>query len=207
MVSPRPTNSGFCVALTGGIACGKSTVAAIWQRQGATILDADELAHQLLVPGGEYVEPVLREFGEHLRTPEGGVARRQLGALVFADPASRARLNELLHPPIKEQVRAWRESVRQHNQWGVAVIPLLFEAGMDDAWDAVVCVAATPETMRARLAARGLSPTAAAARIASQWPVADKKSRATHVIENDGTLAELTEKSLTLWNHLVEKGN
>jgi dephospho-CoA kinase len=207
MVMKPQSSASLCIALTGGIACGKSTVAEIWRREGACILDTDELAHQLIEPGGEYVESVLREFGAHLRTPQGGVDRQQLGAQVFADPAARARLNALLHPPIKARVRAWCESVRQQHRKGVAVIPLLFEAGMDGEWDAVVCVAATLETMRARLTARGLKPAEADARIASQMPIAEKKARATHIIENDGTLAELTAKSLALWKNLVEKGN
>ena len=88
----------------------------------------------------------------------------------------------------------------------MAVIPLLFEAGMEKEWDAVVCVASDEKTMLERLALRGLSPEEAQARIASQWPVREKSARADRVIENNGTLAELETKCRTVWKDLFEQG-
>lgn len=192
--------------MTGGIACGKSTVAELWRRQGAETLDADDVAHALIAPGGECVEAVAREFGDRVRAVQGGIDRSSLGAIVFADTGARERLNGLLHPAVIRRMRAWADGIRRDGKLGVAVVPLLFEAGMEKAWDAVVCVAAREETILARLAARGLAPAEARARIASQWPVREKMARADRVIENDGSLAELEEKCRAIWNDLFEQG-
>lgn len=193
--------------MTGGIACGKSTVAGFWQQWGADLCDADEVAHELMAPGGECAEAVLHEFGAEMRTPEGGVDRARLGALVFANAALRERLNALVHPAVIRRMRDWAGRVRHEGRRGVAVVPLLFEAEMEHDWDAVVCVASSEETMLKRLARRGLSPEAARARMASQWPVSEKRKRADHVIENNGTLAELETRCQAVWNELFEQGD
>lgn len=192
--------------MTGGIACGKSTVAEFWRQWGAATLDADDVAHALIAPGGECAAAVVDAFGPAVRAADGGVDRERLGRIAFADEAARRRLEALLHPAVIRRMRAWADGIRRDGQLGVAVIPLLFEVGLDKAWDAVVCVAAREETMLARLAARGLAPLEAQARIASQWPVREKAARADRVIENDGTLAELEEKCRAIWNDLFEQG-
>lgn len=197
---------GICVALTGGIACGKSTVAEFWRRWGAEVQDADLVAHGLIARGGECVEPVVREFGERVRSAAGGVDRHALGAIVFADARARERLNALLHPAVIRELRAWADGIRRERRRGVAAVPLLFEAGMEKDWDAVVCVASDEKTMLERLAQRGLSPQEAQARIASQWPVNEKRMRADRTIENNGSLAELETKCRAIWNDLFEQG-
>ena len=211
---PRPSpgklammKNGHCVALTGGIACGKSTVAEFWRVQGAEILDADTVGHELLAPGGECVDAVLREFGPEMRSADNGVDRHRLGALVFADVRARARLNDLLHPAVIRRLRAWAEEIRRQGRLGVAVIPLLYEVGLEREWDAVVCVTSDEKTMLERLAGRGLTPAEARARIASQWPLREKIARADRVIENNGSLAELEQKSRVIWTDLFEKGD
>lgn len=170
------------------------------------MLDADHVAHALIAPGGECVEAVAREFGDRVRAVQGGIDRRALGAIVFADTSALERLNRLLHPAVIRRMRAWADGIRRAGQVGVAVVPLLYEAGMEKAWDAVVCVAAREETMLARLAARGLSPAAARARIASQWPVREKMARADRVIDNDGDRTELEKQCRAIWNDLFEQG-
>ena len=192
--------------MTGGIACGKSTVAAFWRRRGAETLDADDVAHALIAPGGECVAAVVDAFGPAVRAADGGVDRERLGRIAFADPAARRRLEALLHPAVIRRMRAWAAGIRRDGRCGVAVIPLLYEAGCVDGWDAVVCVASAEETMLARLAGRGLAPAEARARIASQWPVREKAARADRTIENDGSLAELETKCQALWNDLFEEG-
>ena len=194
------------MALTGGIACGKSTVAEFWRRWGAEVQDADLVAHGLIVRGGECVEPVVREFGERVRAAGGGVDRNALGAIVFADARARERLNALLHPVVIRELRAWAAGIRRAGRRGVAAVPLLFEAGMEKDWDAVVCVASDEKTMLERLAQRGLSPQEAQARIASQWLVGEKRMRADRTIENNGGLAELETKCRAIWNDLFEQG-
>ena len=194
------------MALTGGIACGKSTVADFWSQWGAEVQDADFIAHGLIARGGECVEAVVREFGERVRAAAGGVDRNALGAIVFADARARERLNALLHPAVIRQLRSWAEGIRREGRRGVAAIPLLFEAGMEKEWDAVVCVASDEKTMLERLAQRGLSPVEAQARIASQWPVREKRLRADRTIENNGSLAELETQCRAVWTDLFEQG-
>ena len=198
--------TGRCVALTGGIACGKSTVAELWRRWGAEALDADQVAHGLIARGGECAEAVVREFGPRVRAADGGTDRAALGEIVFGDAGARARLEALLHPAVIRRMRAWAREIRRDGRLGVAVVPLLFEAGLEKEWDAVVCVASGERTMLERLARRGLSPAEARARIASQWPVREKRARADHVIENEGSLAELETKCRDVWNDLFEQG-
>jgi dephospho-CoA kinase len=197
---------GICVALTGGIACGKSAVAGFWRECGAEVQDADAVAHGLIAPGGECVAAVVREFGAGVRTPAGGVDRKLLGSIVFADSKARQRLNALLHPTVIRRLRFWADEIRRECRPGVAVIPLLFEVGQEQGWDAVVCVASDEQTMLERLAQRGLSPEEARARIASQWPVREKRARADRVIENNGSLAELETKCRAVWKDLFEQG-
>ena len=181
-------------------------MADFWRQWGAEVLDADHVAHALIAPGGECAEAVAREFGARVRAATGGIDRTALGAVVFADPAARERLNRLLHPAVIRRMRAWADGIRRAGQRGVAVVPLLFEAGMEKEWDAVVCVAADERTMQERLIGRGLTPAEAQARIASQWPVREKAARADRTIENDGSLAELEEKCRAIWNDLFEEG-
>ena len=199
--------SGRCVALTGGIACGKSAVAAVWRNLGAQVLDADDLVHAMLAPGGEAVEEVARTFGPDVVAADGGIDRARLGRRVDADPAARARLEALLHPAVIRRLREWAEGVRREGGCAVAVVPLLFEVGMETEWDAVACVASDEQTTLERLAKRGLSPEEARARIASQWPVREKCACADLVIENNGSLAELETKSRAAWNALAEQGD
>ena len=192
--------------MTGGIACGKSTVAEFWRQWGAEVLDADHVAHALIAPGGECVEAVAREFGDHVRAAKGGIDRNSLGAVVFRDSSARERLNQLLHPAVIRRMRAWAEDVRRDGRRGVAVVPLLFEAGMEKDWDAVICVASDEQTMLERLVQRGLSSQEAKARMASQWPVREKMARADRVIENNGSLADLEKTCRAVWNELFEQG-
>lgn len=181
-------------------------MAEFWRQWGAATLDADDVAHALIAPGGECAAAVVDAFGPAVRAADGGVDRARLGRIAFADEAARRRLEALLHPAVIRRMRAWADGIRRDGKLGVAVIPLLFEVGLDKDWDAVVCVVAREETTLARLAARGLAPAEARARIASQWPVREKAARADRTIENDGSLAELEEKCRAIWNDLFEQG-
>ena len=184
---------GFCLAVTGGIACGKSTVCGFFRRWGADIWDADEEAHALTGPGGAAVKKIVRTFGSGVIGRDGGIDRRRLGEIVFADETALERLNAMLHPAILKAGRRWAAAVRRRGGKGVAAIPLFFECGMSAGreWPAVVCLSASRGTMLRRLRDRGLGEEEAMARIASQWPVSEKAEQSTDVIENDGTLEEL----------------
>lgn len=194
------------MALTGGIACGKSTVAGFWRRWGAEMLDADEIAHRLIAPGGVCVDAVQQAFGPRIWAPDGGINRARLAEIVFADAVARQRLNELLHPPVIRRMRIWADGIRREGLVGVAVIPLLYETGLEKEWDAVVCVASAEPAIVERLERRGLTADQARARLASQWPIRRKMERADRVIENNGSLAELETTSRAVWKELIEEG-
>lgn len=195
-----------CVALTGGIACGKSAALAMFAELGARVIDADDAAHGWMAAGAPGAAAVAREFGAQYLREDGSVDRAALGRLVFADDAARRRLNALSHPAVREILREWRDGVRAEGAVGVAAVPLLYESGMEGDWDAVVCIVSDDAAVRARLAARGLDPAEAQARLDAQWPVEEKARRADFVIENRGTLEELRGEVARLYAVLRAQG-
>ena len=191
----------FCLVVTGGIACGKTTVCELFRRWGAEIWDADEEAHALLAPGGAAIKSLLRTFGTAILASDGSIDRRRLGEIVFSDPAALSRLNAITHPAILRAGRRFAATVRRRRVPGAAAIPLFFECGMRPGrtWPAVLCIAATRDTMLRRLLTRGLTEDQALARIASQWPVSEKAALSTDVIENDGSLSSLESQALSVF--------
>jgi len=181
------------LGLTGGIACGKSEVGAILRREGVAVCDTDDLAREVVRPGQPGHGRIRQLFGETYVDARGEIDRQRLGARVFSDDEARARLNEALHPLIRCAWEAWME---QHRQETVAVmIPLLFEIGATEGWDAILCVCAEPDQVMERLRGRGLSAEEARARLRSQMPLAEKMKRADHVIRNNGTLQDLERET------------
>lgn len=187
------------VGLTGGIGCGKSTVAGMFAALGATRIDADAIVHELQAPGRPMLRRIAEAFGEHLIGADGALDRARLAAIVFRDPAARKRLNDIVHPQVgAEVVRRVRAALDAGDALLVVEIPLLFEgrrAGTGTAalmrFDATVLVAASEETQVARQVARdGASREDALARIRAQMPLAEKRELADYVIENDGSLEE-----------------
>ena len=181
------------IALTGGIACGKSTLAEGLRARGWHIIDTDRIAHEVLRPGTEAWKNVVDAFGSTILQPDQSIDRKVLGRLVFADPLLRAKLNEITHPAIRSVWQREREErARTHPTHFLAVmIPLLFECELEQMFSAVWCVGASRATQLGRLKARGLSETEAAQRIASQMPVAEKMARSKIAFWGEGTPASL----------------
>ena len=182
--------------LTGGIGSGKSTVAALLREQGVPVVDADELAREAVAPGTAGLNEVVAAFGPEVLDASGALDRKRLGALVFADPEARKRLNSITHPIVR---RLSQERFAALDRQGVELaaydVPLLFEVGLDQALRPIVVVSASEATQVARITRRdGLSEADARARIAAQLPLAAKRARADHVIENDGSAAELAQQ-------------
>lgn len=187
--------------LTGGIACGKSTVAARLRQLGATVIDADVLAREVVAPGSPGLEAVVQRFGPGILKPDGSLDRAALGAVVFADPAARADLNAITHPRI---AALSAEQTAQAQAAGAPVViyeaPLLIENGLHHGMNQVLVVAAPAHVQLARLMARdGLDEAAARARVASQLPLAEKRKAATVVFENDGSPAQLVDQVDRFW--------
>ena len=177
----------YAVALTGGIATGKSTVARMFEADGFTVIDADKVAHDVL---DEQREAVGEMFGEGVLTPEG-VNRKALGRIVFDDPLARKRLERLLHPRIFERIEAQSAALDAQKKPYIVDIPLFFEGGRYPIAKSIVVYA--PQTLQiARAMARdGLSEEAVLARLAAQIDIEEKRYMADYLIRNDGDEAQL----------------
>jgi dephospho-CoA kinase len=192
------------VGLTGGIGCGKSVVAAMLREQGFLVLDADTLAHQLVEPGQPAYDDVLQEFGKGVCDASGKIDRAKLAAIVFAEPAKLARLNQIVHPRVAEaQERQFTEWQRTHPR-GVAVVEaaLLVEAGAHNRLDRLVVVWCRPEQQIERLRERGMSAEEAQQRIASQMPLEEKRRLAEFQIDCSGTIEDTRQQVERLAAHL-----
>lgn len=175
---------------------GKSTAASYLRATGIALLDSDDLARDVVGPGQPALDEIQGTFGRHIITPQGELNREELARIVFTDPEARRRLEAITHPRIKQlweqHLATWR---RNGERFGVVVIPLLYEVGMEAGFDEVVCVACSAPTQLARLRARGWSPAECQQRIAAQMPSSEKLARAHHVVWTEGA-EELTRAQL-----------
>lgn len=191
------------VGLTGGIASGKSTVARILAELGAVVIDADQLAREVVAPGTPGLAAVVDEFGPGVLTPDGQLDRPALGAIVFADPEKRRRLEAIIHPLVRAR-SAELEAAAGPEKVVVHDIPLLAESGTAASFDAVIVVDAPEETQLARmLGDRGWTEADARARIAAQASRAQRLGIATHVIENTGTIDDLRQRVTEVFDALL----
>lgn len=182
---------GLRVGLTGGVASGKSTVAALLAELGAVVIDADLLAREVVAPGTDGLEEVVAAFGPHVLADDGGLDRAALGAIVFADPERRRLLEEIIHPRVRARA-AQLEASADPDAVVVHDIPLLTETGQAGDFDAVIVVDVPVETQLDRLVGlRGMAEGDARARIAAQATREQRAAVATYLIDNTGTLAEL----------------
>jgi len=192
------------IGLTGGIASGKSTVARILKEKGVQVIDADQLARDAVVPGTDGHAAIVREFGCDILCPDGTIDRGKLGAIVFADPAARRRLEAITHPAIAKLAEERLDSLRRQ---GTAVVfymaPLLIEAGITGRVDEIWVVYVDRETQLARLMARdGSNRLDALRRIESQMPMEEKRNYGKEVIDNRGSLEETTRQVFEAWERL-----
>jgi dephospho-CoA kinase len=196
------------VGLTGGLASGKSTVAALFRDLGAFHVDADAIAHLLLAPGGRAHAEVAARFGPRVVAPDGSIDRKALGALVFGDARALADLNALVHPKVRDEIaRRLAQQAESIDPAPIAIVDaaLLVEVGFRDDLDALVVVACRPETQLARAIARGgLTEAEARARIAAQAPLDAKLAVADYVIDNDGRLEETARRIRGVWTALLQ---
>ncbi len=178
------------LGLTGGIASGKSEVAALLREMGFPVLDADPIAHKLMEPGQQAREEILREFGADLAGADGRIDRAKLGAIVFADRARLAKLNAILHPRVEQIILNQYEEWKRRGVRDAAFVEaaLLVEAGFVSKLDGLVVAWCEPEQQLERLKARGMSELDAKRRIAAQLPLEEKLRLATYTIDCSGTM-------------------
>jgi dephospho-CoA kinase len=190
------------VALTGGLASGKSFCRAAFASLGAPTVDADLVAHDVLAPGTAAHADVIDRFGAEIVRASGDIDRAALAAVVFADREKRRELEAIVHPAVYHAIQLWFE--RLTAPVGIADIPLLYETGRAGDFDRVVVAACRPEQQLERAIARGLAPADARARLAAQWPLAEKVRRADFVIDTSRTRDETTRQVAEVWARLQE---
>lgn len=196
------------VALTGGIASGKSTVARRLRERGAVIVDADQVARQVVEPGEPALESIVAEFGPGVLASDGSLDRAALGAIVFSEPEGRQKLNAITHPAVLERSRALFAAAAAEDPDAIVVydIPLLVEAGRVDEFDLRVVVHAATETrVRRMIELRGMTREEALHRINSQATDTDRFAIADVVIDADGSLEHTLEQTDALWENLVSR--
>jgi dephospho-CoA kinase len=220
----------YLIGLTGNIACGKSTVLDLLRERGAHVIDADRVTHELQAPGQPVYRAIVAEFGAGiLSSPDGPIDRRALGAIVFANPAALRRLEQIVHPAVRERIMGWLAELEREGDLAtgrsgesiaftpsplhpftpspVAVIDAikLLEGGWKQICDAIWVVTCAPEQQLARLiATRAMSEAEARTRIAAQPPQADKIAQADVVIDNSGSL-ELTRRQVEAAWQAIER--
>jgi len=180
------------IALTGGIATGKTHVLDRFRALGIPCLDADELVHGIEAAGTEATAAIAARFGAGVLAADGSVNRAKLGPIVFADPAARRDLEAIVHPAVFRAVETGLRGFERTGAYPFAVVdvPLLYETGAEQHYDKVIVTVCPAAMQIERLTARGLTDAAARQRIAAQWPTADKAARADFVVETDGSFAD-----------------
>ena len=196
------------VGLTGGLACGKSTVGKLMAERGAHVIQADHIAHQLMQPGRPVYDEVVRHFGPSIVQSDGSIDRKQLAALAFGTGHT-AELNRIVHPPVIQAQEVWMDDLKERDASSIAVVEaaLILEAGTQGRFDKLVVVTCNPEQRVERFAARhGLGWEEAAAeverRMAAQKSDEEKVRAADYVIDNSGTIADLEKKVDALMKQL-----
>jgi dephospho-CoA kinase len=193
------------IALTGGIASGKTWVRARFEDLGVPTIDSDALAREVVAPGTPGLAAVVGRFGREVLLPSGALDRKKLGRIVFADDEARRALEAIVHPEVHRATEQWFASLdpRTH-PFAIADIPLLYETGRDRDFDEVIVAATDPETQVRRVMQRdGLSEPETRQRLAAQLPIEEKAAKADHVIRTDGTHDETDEQVKRLWKKLV----
>lgn len=204
---------GIILGITGGIACGKTTVSGLLSDKGAIPINADEIGHQLLKSDSPILSKLTETFGPDILGESGDVSRKKLGAIVFDDKAALEKLNSLMHPLIIERSRSQARKLVAEDPSCVVLLdaPLLIEAGAYDSVDLIIVVTSSRELQIKRILERShsqnrpLTESEAQARIDSQMPVSEKVKYADIVIENNRTLEALQSQVDHLWNELMSQ--
>lgn len=195
------------VAVTGGIACGKSLLTAFLRELGLRVLDADDVVHDLEGVGGAAVPALVARFGREILASDGAIDRARLAARVFASAEQRCALEAILFPLVRKRLSAFAAGPASPQAAPPLVVaPLLYEAHFETDYDTVVALVSSPEVQIQRMMeTRGYSREHAEARLAAQMPAAEKAARADYVIVNDSTAAHLRDEARRLVHWLQDR--
>jgi dephospho-CoA kinase len=192
------------VALTGGIATGKSYCLAKFASLGVPVIDADKLAREAVAPGSPALVAVAERFGAGIMRSDGSLDRAALARIVFSDRAARADLEAIVHPEVYHHIGEWFASMPPKTRLAMADVPLLFETGHNHDFDRVIVAACSPAEQMRRLVTRdGLSEPDARARLNAQWPIEEKVARGDYIIRTDGTLADTDGQVKKIYELLI----
>jgi len=192
------------VALTGGIATGKSYCLSRFASLGAAVIDADRLARDAVASGSRALDGIVARFGPSMLRADGTLDRSALARIVFSDRAARADLEAIVHPEVYRRIGEWLATLPSGIRIAIADIPLLFETGHTHDFDRVVVVACDPREQLRRLMSRdALNEDDARARLESQWPIGEKESRADYVIRTDGSASDTDAQVRTIHEQLL----
>lgn len=190
------------IGLTGGIACGKTTVASMLSELGASVIDADAISHQLTAPGGDALPAIREAFGRLVFFPDGTLNRGALASLVFSNEEDLATLNSITHPMILDRLKEEIDTCRKMGALIVVLdVPLLFEVGAEALADITVCATSPEEVQIERMRTRsGLNREQALSRIRSQMPVSEKEARSDVVLDTNKPLSQLQQDVQKLYH-------
>lgn len=192
------------VALTGGIATGKSHVRAEFERLGVPTIDADILAREAAAPGSPGLAAIVARFGASIVDVNGALDRRKLGAIAFSDPAARRDLEQIIHPIVRAQTDEWFAGLKTSQPFAIADIPLLYETGRERDFDKVIVTVCEEATQLRRVMQRdSVTEAEARQRLAAQLPTSEKARRADHVINTDGSFEETNRQVRKVYDALV----
>ena len=199
-------SNNLVLGITGNIASGKSTIARTFAERGAVVVDADQLARDVVAPGSPVLQQLVTRFGAEVVLSNGRLDRERLAQIIFADAAARQDLNAIIHPAIARLAIERLQQLRQAD--GVPLViyeaPLLFEAGAEDRVDKVLVVKIDPQVQLLRLKQRdGLDDASARQRIAAQMAQEEKLARADYVIDNSGSVEDAARQVARLWDELL----
>ncbi|MBQ2282328.1 MAG: dephospho-CoA kinase [Kiritimatiellae bacterium] len=193
------------IAVTGGIACGKSLFGELLAKNDKVeIFDADNIVREMHEPNMQGAKLIAATFGNEYLRPNGATNKTALAELVFNDADAREKLNSLFHPIVRQEL-VTKQNLNPSKPIKVALIPLLFESEWEGDWDLTVCVTASDDEQLKRLLTRGHTLEHAKQRIASQMPNAEKEARADIIIRNDGSIEQLKEAAGALLRYVMEK--
>jgi dephospho-CoA kinase len=195
------------VALTGGIATGKSYCLAKFASLGVPVVDADQLAREVVAAGSPGLAAVVARFGETILLADGTLDRQALGRLIFSDDGARAQLEAIIHPDVYRRIQAWAANLPPGTRIAIADVPLLYETGHQHDFDRVIVCACAPRLQIQRVMARdGLTDAEAWARLDAQWPIEEKAARADYVIRTDTSFADSDLQVRTIYERLKAEG-